>query len=112
PFFRTPTLNGSVILKHRLRAEETRYILTPNRTVTKLIVPFERSDLQLGGSSLFVGEPGWFENLQKLAGANHDLGRDADVLDAIDQLPSLDPFLLREHLRRRGFKISDTHFEI
>jgi hypothetical protein len=101
-----------VILKHRLRASEAEYIHTPNRTATKLIVPFERSDLGLGGRSLFVGERGWMESLQELAGVSHDLGRDAGVLEALDELPSLDPFLLREHLRRRGFEIADTHFEI
>ena len=52
------------------------------------------------------------ESLQALAGVAHDLGRDAGVLVALDELPSLDPFLLREHMRRRGFEISDTHFEI
>ncbi len=112
PFFLAPTLNAAVILKHRLRANEAEYIHTPHRTATKLIVPFERSDLGLGGRSLFVGERGWMECLQELAGVTHDLGRDAGVLEALDELPSLDPFLLREHLRRRGFDISDTHFEI
>ena len=34
------------------------------------------------------------------------------MLEAIDELPSLDPFLLREHLKRRGFDISPSHFEI
>jgi hypothetical protein len=112
PFFTAPALNAAVILKHRLRANEAEYIHTANRTATKLIVPFERSDLGLGGRSLFVGERGWMECLQELAGVTHDLGRDAGVLEAMDELPSLDPFLLREHLRRRGFEISDSHFEI
>ena len=69
-------------------------------------MPFERSDLGLGGRSLFVGERGWMESLQELAGVSHDLGRDAGVLEALDELPSLDPFLLREHMKRRGFEIS------
>src|SRR5206468_12170637 len=112
PFFTAPALNAAVILKHRLRANEMETVFTGNRTATKLIVPFERSDLGLGGRSLFVGERGWMESLQSLAGVTHDLGRDAGVLAALDELPSLDPFLLREHLKRRGFEISDTHFEI
>ena len=112
PFFSAPALNAAVVLKHRLRPNEAEVIHTPHRTATKLIVPFERSDLGLGGRSLFVGERGWMESLQELAGVSHDLGRDAGVLEALDELPSLDPFLLREHLKRRGFEISDTHFEI
>ena len=55
PFFAAPALNAAVVLKHRLRANEAEVIHTPHRTATKLIVPFERSDLGLGGRSLFVG---------------------------------------------------------
>jgi hypothetical protein len=113
PFFLSPGLDAAVILKHRLRANEAEYIHTANRTATKLIVPFERSDLGLGGRSVFVGEQGWMECLLELAGGQEqDVVRDAGLLEALDELPSLDPFLLREHLRRRGFEISDTHFEI
>ena len=112
PLFLSPALNAAVILKHRLRANEIATVSTRNRTATKLIVPFERSDLSLGGRSLFVGDRGWMESLQELAGTSHDLGRDAGVLEALDELPSLDPFLLREHMKRRGFEVSETHFEI
>jgi hypothetical protein len=111
PLFLAPALNAAVILKHRLRANEAETVWTPHRTATKLIVPFERSDLGLGGRSLFVGERGWIERLQDLAGSQ-DLSRDASVLEALDELPSLDPFLLREHLKRRGFVVSESHFEI
>jgi hypothetical protein len=112
PLFMAPALNAAVILKHRLRTNEIGVVFTRNRTATKLIVPFERSDLSLGGRSLFVGDRGWMESLQELAGTSHELGRDAGVLEALDELPSLDPFLLREHMKRRGFEVADTHFEI
>ncbi|HEX3366670.1 hypothetical protein [Phenylobacterium sp.] len=112
PMFLAPALNAAVILKHRLRANEIATVSTRHRTATKLIVPFERSDLSLGGRSLFVGDRGWMESLQELAGDSFDLGRDAGVLEALDELPSLDPFLLREHMKRRGFEVAETHFEI
>jgi len=112
PLFLAPALNAAVILKHRLRANEIQTVATRHRTATKLIVPFERSDLSLGGRSLFVGDRGWMESLQELAGTSYDLGRDAGVLEALDELPSLDPFLLREHMKRRGFEVAETHFEI
>jgi hypothetical protein len=34
------------------------------------------------------------------------------VLDLIDQLPSLDPFLVREHLNRNGFQPARSYFAI
>lgn len=112
PFFSASTLNGAVIVRHRLREQERESFDRLKFTATKLIVPFERSDLGLGGRSLFVGERGWIDNLEELRGDFPDLPRDIAVLEAIDELPSLDPFLLREHLKRRGFDISPTHFEI
>jgi hypothetical protein len=112
PFFKAPALNGAVIIKHRLRADE-QYIFERNKRIsTKVIIPFERTDLSLGGRSLFVGQRGWQELLFQLRGTADDEMRDVALLEALDELPSLDPFLLREHLRRRDFKIANCYFAI
>ncbi|MCW5759107.1 MAG: hypothetical protein KIS90_05010 [Phenylobacterium sp.] len=112
PFFTAQTLNGAVIVRHRLRDQERESFDRIRYTATKLIIPFERSDLGLGGRSLFVTERGWLDVFEELRGDFPDLPRDIAVLEAIDELPSLDPFLLREHMKRRGFDISPSHFEI
>jgi hypothetical protein len=112
PFFVAATLNGAVIVRHRLREQEREAFDRPRYTATKLIIPFERSDLGLGGRSVFVQERAWLDAFEELRGEAPDLQRDVAVLEAIDEMPSLDPFLLREHLRRRGFDISPSHFEI
>ena len=112
PLFKSPVLNGSVLLKHRLRVDEVDLFEGLARTSTKLIVPFDKADLSLGGRTVFVGEKGWLPILSELRGGSDDVMRDVEILEAIDQLPSLDPFLLREHLKRRGFEVSPTHFDI
>lgn len=112
PFFVAASLNGAVIVRHRLREQEREAFDRSRFTATKLIIPFERSDLGLGGRSVFVSERGWLDAFEELRGEAPDLQRDVAVLEAIDEMPSLDPFLLREHLRRRGFDISASHFEI
>ena len=112
PFFIAQSLNGAVIVRHRLRESEREAFDRVRYTATKLIIPFERSDLGLGGRSLFVAETGWLDIFEELRGDYPDFGRDVAVLEAIDELPSLDPFLLREHMKRRAFDISPTHFEI
>ncbi|MBW8813023.1 MAG: hypothetical protein JF588_06315 [Caulobacterales bacterium] len=112
PFFVAHSLNGAVIVRHRLRESEREAFDRLRYTAIKLIIPFERSDLGLGGRALFVSERGWLESFEELRGEAPDLSRDVAVLEAIDELPSLDPFLLREHLKRRGFDISPSHFEI
>jgi len=112
PFCENAILNESVILKHRLRADE-RYVFDHQRHVaTKVIIPFERSDLRMGGRSFFVGQRGWTAMVQELSGEEKSTSRDISVLEALDEIPSLDPFLLREHLNRRGFPISSLYFAI
>ena len=112
PFCKNAILNESVILKHRLRADE-RYVFNQQRHVaTKVIIPFERSDLRMGGRSFFVGQRGWTAMVQELSGEEKSTSRDISVLEALDEIPSLDPFLLREHLNRRGFPISSLYFAI
>jgi hypothetical protein len=112
PLFKSPVLNGAVILKHRLRAEEVDLFDGLTRNATKVIVPFDKADLSLGGRAVFVGEKSWTPVLEELRGGGDEMLRDVEILEAIDQLPSLDPFLLREHLKRRGFDISPNYFDI
>jgi hypothetical protein len=112
PFFKAQTLNGAVIIKHRLRADEQFIFERQKRISTKLIIPFERTDLSLGGRSLFVGQRGWTDLLAQLRGTQDDENRDIALLEALDELPSLDPFLLREHLKRRDFQIASCYFAI
>ena len=112
PFFKSATLNGAVIIKHRLRPDEQYTFERRRRIATKAIIPFERTDLSLGGRSLFVGQRGWHEMLHDLNGDHESDARDIALLEALDELPSLDPFLLREHLRRRDFQIANCYFAI
>jgi hypothetical protein len=70
------------------------------------------SELHLGGRSLFVGQPGWTEMLADILADGPDRTRDIAAFEALDELPSLDPFLLREHMKRRGFDIARCYFAI
>ena len=116
PLLRSPVLNRALVLKHRLRAEDGDVAGALHRrgSATKVIVPFERSNLSLGGSALFVGQPGWVEMLAQLGGPSGraDLEHDRIVLEALDEIPSLDPFLVREHLRSKELRVADCYFDL
>jgi hypothetical protein len=112
PFFKASILNGAVIIKHRLRTDEQPIFDQYRRIATKVIIPFERTDLGLGGQSLFVGQRGWQDLLADMRGDRDELARDVALLEALDELPSLDPFLMREHLKRRDFRIARCYFAI
>src|SRR6201996_7965355 len=112
--FSSPMLNNAIILKHRLRADEVDLMQNSRCIGTKVIIPFEKTDLRSGGRSLLVGQKGYEELLREAGhyGERYDFDRDVKVLRLLDQIPSLDPFLLREHLRTNDVCPDEHYFEI
>lgn len=113
PFFRNPILNKSIILKHRLRADELTLFYPRRYVATKIILPIDRDDLRYGGRYLFVGQRHYDSLMRDCFG--HDVGdgsADRVILTALDELPSLDPFILREHLARRNIKPAPCYFDV
>lgn len=111
PLFRSPVLNRSLLLKHRLRRDEIERFENPHHVATKIILPFDATDFRAGGRSVFVNEIAYRQSLQQYfgVGAGHV---DHETLQVIDRLPSLDPFLLREQLRRHGHMPADCYFSL
>ncbi len=113
PFFKNPMLNKSLILKHRLRRNEGELFFDARRTATKVIIPIDGQDLKLGGRYLFVNQINYDSMLSDYLGDSWRADQsDRDLLGLIDRLPSLDPFLLREQLRRHGRDPARCYFDI
>jgi hypothetical protein len=111
PLFRTPQLNRSMIIKHRLRRDELDAFPIKRQVATKIVIPIDTNDLRTGGRFLFVGQR-HFERLMKEAfGVEHD-HPDMATLKLLDRLPSLDPFLLREQLKRNGVEPAPCYLAI
>jgi hypothetical protein len=110
PFFQTGVLGGALIIKHRLRPDEAAVFARPRFNATKVVVPFERTDLSLGGRSFFIGQKNWTRMLGSLHGEAHGHAHDIAILEALEELPSLDPFLVREQLKRRHFQVAASYF--
>ena len=114
PLFLSPVINTAFVLKHRIRPDETYIFATPRSAGTKIIVPIDPSDLRAGGRSLFIDQRGFAESLRE-AGHYSDekkLERDISVLNLLNAIPSLDPFLLREHLRNNQIEVAPCYFAI
>ena len=113
PFFRDSQLNKCLIVKHTLRANEREMFPRAKRTATKIILPFDPLDLKLGGRSMFVNQTGFdgfcrgYFHVDDITGNN-----DVQLLRLLDQLPSLDPFLVREHLSRHGYRPGACYLKI
>jgi hypothetical protein len=119
PLFRHRLLDRSIIVKHRLRPHEASLFPKPPkgvrriRTATKLLIPIDGSDLNAGARFVFVGQKDFDRQTQTVFGqALKPGGHDRRVLDLIAELPSLDPFLLREHLKRHEVSPSRAYFGV
>jgi hypothetical protein len=110
PIFKAGVLGGAVLVKHRVRPDEQSVFVKPRYTATKLVIPFERTDLALGGRALLIGQKGWTKLLGGLQGDPAAYPEDAALLQALDELPSLDPFLVREQLKRRRLQVAAEYF--
>lgn len=115
PLFRNPRLNKSIFLKHTLRMHEREMQTDKRMTVTKVILPFDTSELALGGFSCFLNEPDLEKVISSLFGGDinsEPFQRDLQVLRIMDSLPTFDPFLLRERLKRDGVIVSRCYFDL
>jgi hypothetical protein len=113
PLFASPILNRAFLLKHRVRSDEAYLFASFRPTALKVIIPVDPSDLRAGGRSFFVEQRNYVEILRQ-AGHYQDeaLKRDLEMLRLLDAIPSLDPFLLREHLRNNGIEVAPCYFAI
>jgi hypothetical protein len=113
PMFLSPAVNTAFLLKHRTRPDETYLFHSPPAVATKIIIPFDLDDLRAGGRSLMIEQRGFVEALRQAGNYNpENLERDLVALKLMDGLPSLDPFLMREHLRNNGIDVAPCYFEI
>jgi len=115
PFFKNPRLNKSILLKHTLRTHERDQLRDHRMSVTKLIMPVDISDLSLGGFSCFLNEPDIERTICTAFGgdvSSEDFRRDMQILKILDALPTFDPFLLRERLRRDGLSVAKCYFNL
>jgi hypothetical protein len=113
PLFLCPAVNNAFLFKHCLRPDE-KYLFTSARSVvTKLVIPFDCKDLITGGQAIFVDQRGYAETLRAAGNYNSEkFDRDNHVLQLLNTIPTLDPFLLRDHLLNNKIAVSSSYFAI
>ncbi len=112
PFFRDSQMNKAILVKHTLRANERELFGRYRRTATKIILPFDATDLKLGGRSILVNQVGFDAFCRGYFGDDINANADVQILRLLDQLPSVDPFLVREHLSRHSYKPGACYLKI
>lgn len=113
PLFENKALNKSIVIKQAVTAHESMHIRKGKMRATKLLFPLDRGDYSLGGLYLFVGQNNFSNELAKhFSGAHRLSDRDEEVLHMLDELPTLDPFLLYALLKSNDLHVSEVYFQI
>jgi hypothetical protein len=113
PMFIHPVLNRTIVVKHHPRPGEFEYSPDRGAIVTKVIFPFDPSDLDLGGQFLLIDDPELPEQLtRQLDYSEIEPERDLMVLQLLDRLPTLDPFLLHEALSANRIDVAPCYFRL
>ncbi len=113
PFFKNALLNRCIIVKHRIRGGEADLFDYPVQNATKILLPIAERELRYGARFVFVGQKNFEEVISVSFGDDLQVGRrDRNVLEVIDRLPSLDPFLMREILKTNGFTPASCYFNV
>ncbi len=68
--------------------------------------------VEVGGRYVFIGQRGYEAILTELLGEGLSRMEDRKTLDVLGEIPSFDPFLLREHLKRFDLVPAATYFDI
>jgi hypothetical protein len=112
PLFVSPVINRAFILKHKLRSNDAYRFETTRTMATKLIAPVDPANLEFGGQSVMIEQRGFHDALRTLGVQGANLDRDLEILMLLNALPSLDPFLLREHLSNHKIDVAPCYFPI
>jgi hypothetical protein len=112
-FFASSTLNQSIIVKHNIRDNERHLFARAQPVATKLILPIDPDNLALGGVTFMLGERQASRILRDKLGLNRATGdarvqRDLKILDILDSLATLDPFIVRERFAVDGVDLPEA----
>ena len=115
-FFRNPPLNACVLIKDAVPESERKGSRCPP-VGTKLYFPFNERDIYEGGRTIFLHDPLLSRSMVENFGQSAELSKDAlaedlRVLGVLDELPSLDPFLMKDALDGAQIAVNEAYFEI
>src|SRR6202008_3205750 len=106
-----------VVMKEALRYDEPRH---PRGLpiASKLYVPYNAADIYEGGRSIFFHSPNLLQVFHEQFGVDNsfasaaDLDHDLRIFQILDELPSLDGFLMHDALVLEGIEANEAYFDV
>jgi hypothetical protein len=115
--FQTAAMHNLVLIKEALRYDDPRH---PKGQVigSKIYVPYNRDDIYEGGRSIFFHSPSLLQVFHEQFGVEESdatsvgLEHDMRIFRILDDLPSLDGFLMRDALELDGIQANEAYFDV
>jgi len=113
PFFENKTLNSAIIVKHKISFSESEDFPELDPISNKLIIPFDKNNLNLGYESIFVEQDNFDQILAKKLSVNiGSISRDITILKHLQFVVNFEPFLLKEYFKIYKFNIDECYFPL
>jgi len=123
PLFRTDYLNRLIVVKEAqinrsMPRNGCKGTAVATKSVgTKLYFPYDTENIYDGGQSIFAGSSKLKSALADHAGLqdpneNEESARDLQIIDCLDNVPSLDPFLVKDKLNIEGIQVNELYFNL
>ena len=112
PFFANQSLNRAIIIKHHLRGHELEAFGDERTAATKVMLPIDHDNLRVGAKYFFIGQKDYDTVVQQEFSLVEPEEADLQLLRFLDSMPSFDPFLLREQMRRRNLHPAPCYFNV
>ena len=115
PFFKNRNANRLLILKYTPPAHERAALRSERAVQTKLYLPFNDRNIEEGGKTVLLSDTRLDQALaeQLALSPQHDAAawrHDRAILETLDSLPSLDPFLMRDRMEIDGHTVDNAYF--
>lgn len=117
-FFGSRNLNNAILIKEPNQGGDRGRdpFDTPLPIRTKLFMPYNPDNPYEGGESSYTDDPNFEEALSYLTGGKAESAetfqRDLEKIRMLEQLPSLDPFLLKDKFALSGVAVNDAYFRL
>lgn len=115
--FKSDALNNSIVVKEARPNIKIVCRKLRHPVGTKIYFPYDLENIYDGGRSVFVDDTKINLTLEENFGMknsenNDDFDKDIFVLNTLDNLPSLDPFLIKDKFQIERIKADDIYFDI
>lgn len=113
-FFRNKALNSIVLIKDAVPEDERR--AGAPSVGTKLYFPFNEANIYEGGRTIFLHDRGVESAMTDYCGegavTKDSMAADVHILQVLNRLPSLDPFLMKDVFFNEKMDMNEGYFDV